>query len=69
MTFHLLASNQQLNLPHYNTQTKTIGILATNGTLSSELFHKTTDLYSDGIKVIEQVGEGIVSLVEEGKIY
>jgi glutamate racemase len=49
------------------TQTKTIGILATKGTLSSELFHKTTDLYSDGINVIEQVGEGIVQLIEEGK--
>ena len=49
------------------TQTKVIGILATKGTLSSELFHKTTDLYSDGINVIEQVGEGIVSLIEEVK--
>src|SRR5690606_14982349 len=50
-----------------STQTKAIGILAIKGTLSSELFHKTTDLYSNGIKVIEQVGEGIVSLIEEGK--
>lgn len=50
------------------TQTKAIGILATKGTLSSELFHKTTDLYSNGIKVIEQVGEGIVKLIEAGKI-
>jgi glutamate racemase len=52
-----------------NTQTKAIGILATKGTLSSDLFHKTTDLYSNGIKVIEQVGEGIVPLVEEGKMH
>lgn len=49
------------------TQTKAIGILATKGTLSSELFHKTTDLYSNGIHVVEQVGEGIVPLIEEGK--
>ena len=49
------------------TQTKAIGILATKGTLSSELFHTTTNLYSNGIEVIEQVGEGIVQLVEEGK--
>src|SRR5690606_472246 len=49
------------------TKTKTIGILATKGTLSRELFHKTTDLYSHDIKVIEQVGEGIVTLIEEGK--
>lgn len=50
-----------------NTKTKAIGILATKGTLSSELFHETTNLYSDSINVIEQVGEGIVSLIEEGK--
>lgn len=50
-----------------HTQTKAIGILATKGTLSSELFHTTTNLYSHGIQVIEQVGEGIVQLVEEGK--
>lgn len=52
-----------------NTKTKAIGILATKGTLSSELFHKTTDLYSNGIKVIEQVGEGIVPLIENGDVY
>lgn len=51
-----------------NTKTKAIGILATKGTLSSELFHNTTDLYGNGIKVIEQVGEGIVQLIEDGKI-
>lgn len=49
------------------TKTKSIGILATKGTLSSELFHKTTNLYSDGIEVVEQVGDGIVQLIEEGK--
>lgn len=50
-----------------NTKTKTIGILATKGTLSSKLFHQTTDLYSNDINVIEQIGEGIVPLIEEGK--
>ena len=51
-----------------NTQTKAVGILATKGTLSSELFHNTTNLYSSGIKVIEQVGEGLVELIESGNI-
>ena len=51
-----------------NTQTKAVGILATKGTLSSQLFHKTTDLYANNIKVIEQVGEGIVPLIETGKL-
>ncbi|WP_411895696.1 glutamate racemase [Winogradskyella sp. A2] len=51
-----------------NTKTNAVGILATKGTLSSQLFHKTTDLYAGGIKVIEQVGEGIVPLIESGQL-
>ncbi len=51
-----------------NTQTKAVGILATKGTLSSQLFHKTSDLYANGIKVVEQIGEGIVPLIESGKL-
>lgn len=51
-----------------NTKSKAIGILATKGTLSSALFHEATDLYSQNIRVIEQVGTGIVPLVENGKI-
>jgi glutamate racemase len=51
-----------------NTQTKVVGILATRGTLSSELFHKTSDLFSSGIKVIEQVGEGLVEMIEDGNL-
>ncbi|WP_179344251.1 glutamate racemase [Winogradskyella ursingii] len=50
------------------TQTQAIGILATKGTLSSELFHNTTNLYASNIKVIEQIGEGIVPLIENGKL-
>ncbi len=52
-----------------NTKTNSVGVLATKGTLSSHLFHKTSDLYASGIKVIEQVGEGIVPLIESGKLY
>ncbi len=51
-----------------NSKTKTIGILATKGTLTSELFHTTTSLYSNGIRIIEQQGEGIVELIENGEI-
>ncbi|RKE91879.1 glutamate racemase [Ichthyenterobacterium magnum] len=49
------------------SKTKSVGILATKGTLSSELFYKTTDLFSNGINVIEQTGDGIVPLIETGK--
>ena len=50
------------------TKTKAIGILATKGTLSSELFFNTSQLYSNGIEIIEQEGEGIVQLIESGNI-
>lgn len=51
------------------TKTGCIGILATKGTLASDLFYKTTNLYSTNIRVIEQIGTGIVELIEEGKLY
>lgn len=52
----------------FQTKTKTIGILATKGTLTSALFHKTTNLFANNISVVEQVGDGIVQLIENGKI-
>lgn len=50
-----------------NSKTQTIGILATQGTLNSTLFNKTAEMYQD-IKIIEQVGHGIVQLIENGNI-
>lgn len=50
-----------------HTKTKSIGILATKGTLTSELFHNTSELYSDNIKITEQIGKGLVELIESGK--
>ena len=52
-----------------HTKTNAVGILATKGTLSSALFSKTSDLFASNIKVIEQVGDGIVSLIENGNLY
>lgn len=49
------------------SDTKKIGILATKGTLSSELFHKTQKEYTKNVFTIEIVGTGIVELIEEGK--
>lgn len=51
-----------------NTKTKAVGILATKGTLASELFNKTSDLFARGIKIIEQDGDGIVPLIEHGRL-
>ncbi|MDV6168969.1 glutamate racemase [Flavobacterium sp. DG1-102-2] len=50
-----------------HTKTKTIGILATKGTLTSELFYKTVANLKD-ITVVEQVGFNLVKLIEEGKL-
>ncbi len=50
------------------TASKSIGILATQGTLSSILFHKTSSKFTKDIKVIEVVGEGLVPLIESGKM-
>ena len=52
-----------------HTKTNAVGILATKGTLSSALLSKTSDLFASNIKVIEQVGDGIVSLIENGNLY
>ena len=52
-----------------NSQTKAVGILATKGTLSSELFHKTTNLFASNVKVVERIGDGIVELIETGQLY
>ena len=50
------------------SKTKSVGILATKGTLSSHLFHKTSRIYSNDLVVIEQVGDGIVELIEQGEL-
>lgn len=51
------------------SKAKCIGILATKGTLLSDLFHKTTNLYSQDIRVIEQIGTGIVEMIENGGLH
>ncbi len=51
-----------------NTKTGSVGILATKGTLSSELFYHTSKSFAQDIQVTEVVGEGIVQLMEEGKM-
>ena len=50
-----------------NSRTQTIGILATKGTLNSELFNKSVETFQD-IKIIEQIGHNLVGLIENGEI-
>ncbi|SFZ90828.1 glutamate racemase [Flaviramulus basaltis] len=51
------------------TKSNAIGILATKGTLSSQLFSKTSNLFASNVNVIEQHGDGIVELIESGKLF
>ncbi len=48
------------------SETHTIGILATKGTLNSELFNQQVATFTN-IRIMEQVGYGLVELIEEGK--
>jgi glutamate racemase len=51
------------------TNTNSIGILATKGTLSSALFSETSGKFASEIKVVEQVGKGLVQLIENGQLH
>jgi glutamate racemase len=51
-----------------NSKTKVVGMLATKGTLESELLFETAQRFASGVTVVEQVGEGLVSLIEEGRM-
>jgi glutamate racemase len=51
-----------------NSETNCIGILATKGTLTSDLFHQAVLNYPN-TKIVEQVGYGLVQLIEDGQMY
>jgi len=51
------------------TRTNCVGILATKGTLSSNLFSETADKFASNVKIVEQIGTGLVELIENGKLY
>lgn len=50
-----------------NSKTNKIGILATKGTLNSELFYNTASSFTN-VEIIEQIGHGLVQLIEKGDI-
>jgi glutamate racemase len=50
------------------TKTNTIGILATKGTLNSELFEKTSKSIKKEIIIKQTIGKGLVELIEDGKL-
>ena len=55
-----------------NTKTGVVGVLATAVTFTGELYHKTLEHWratQGNVKVIEQVGYGLVEAVESGNIH
>jgi len=51
-----------------NSKTKIVGVLATKGTLSSALFNNTSEIHANAIKVLDQVGTGLVEQIEKGEV-
>ena len=49
------------------TKSGKVGVLATRGTLASELFQSTSSLHAAGITVLEQEGTGLVERIEKGR--
>ena len=47
------------------SKTQKIGVLATKGTLNSDLFHKSIANHPN-VEIIEQIGHGLVQLIENG---
>ena len=51
-----------------STKTGVVGVLATAGTLKAQKYIDTREQYSEGIKVVEHIGQGFVELVEKGTL-
>jgi len=50
------------------TKTGKIGVLATRGTLKSELFLSTSNPFRDELKIVEIEGKNLVRLIESGEM-
>lgn len=49
-----------------STKTGVVGVLATAGTLKADKYLNTREKFSEGIKIVEHIGQGFVELVEKG---
>lgn len=50
------------------TRSGVVGVLATAGTLKAEKYRHTRELADGKVKIVEQVGQGFVELVENGEL-
>ncbi len=48
--------------------TGVVGVLATSGTLNTNLYADVVERHADGVTIVEQPGVGLVSLVESGDL-
>ena len=51
-----------------STKTGIVGVLATAGTLKADKYLNTRGRFSNGVKIVEHVGQGFVETVEKGII-
>jgi glutamate racemase len=51
-----------------STKSKVVGVLATEGTFNGRLFKQTCEKFASDVKVIIRAGNGLVELIEKGKI-
>lgn len=51
-----------------NSKTKSIGVLATEGTFNGRLYHETKERFAKDVNVNIKVGDGLVDIVEQGLI-
>lgn len=65
---HFIGTEPAIKPAALRSKTKTVGVLATKGTLSSELFFTTSQNHAEGINKIVQVGTGLVPLIEAGRV-
>ena len=52
-----------------NSKTKSIAVLATEGTFNGRLYRETTERFAKDVKVNIQIGEKLVDIVENDLIY
>ena len=50
-----------------NSKSGVVGVLATKGTLGGRLYNNTLHKYALEVEVLEQIGDGLVELVEKGE--
>ena len=67
-TIPFIGIEPAIKLASLVTKTNNIGVLATKGTIQSDLFEKTSASLKSDIKIIEQVGDGLVDLIEKGEL-